>query len=112
MTTRKYYSPEQKASIAALHWDENQTLSQISRENNISISAVRRWVREYSPAVNENGEKITKKIVSDLESRIAELEQDNQILREAVSLMDKYSREQIKNSTDDEFSGARRRRYV
>lgn len=29
MTTRKYYSPEQKAAIAALHWDENQTLSQI-----------------------------------------------------------------------------------
>ena len=92
MTTRNYYSPEQKAAIAALHWDE------ISRENKISISAVRRWVREYSPAVNDNGEKITKKTVSELEARIAELEQDNQILREAVTLMDKYSREQIKKS--------------
>lgn len=91
MTTRNYYSPEQKAAIAALHWDEKQTLSQISRENKISISAVRRWVREYSPAVSDNGEKITKKTVS-------ELEQDNQILREAVTLMDKYSREQIKKS--------------
>ena len=62
------------------------------------LSAVRRWVREYSPAVNDNGEKITKKTVSELEARIAELEQDNQILREAVTLMDKYSREQIKKS--------------
>ncbi|WP_210139634.1 transposase [Staphylococcus sp. GDY8P120P] len=98
MTTRNYYSPEQKAAIAALYWDEKQTLSQISRENKISISVVRRWVREYSPAVNDNGEKITKKTVSELEARIAELEQDNQILREAVTLMDKYSREQIKKS--------------
>lgn len=98
MTTRNYYSPEQKVAIAALHWDEKQTLSQISRENKISISAVRRWVREYSPAVNDNGEKITKKTVSELAARIAELEQDNQILREAVTLMDKYSREQIKKS--------------
>ncbi|KRL46102.1 hypothetical protein FD48_GL002438 [Lactiplantibacillus paraplantarum DSM 10667] len=48
--------------------------------------------------MNDNGEKITKKTVSELEARIAELEQDNQILREAVTLMDKYSREQIKKS--------------
>lgn len=78
---KKQYSPEFKAAIAALHWEDGKTYAEIAEENKISMNAIQRWAKQYSPAVNEQGEKITNQYVDDLKAKNAELERDNRILR-------------------------------
>lgn len=66
---KKQYSPEFRAAIAALHLEDGKTYAEIAEENKISLSAIQRWAKQYSPAGNEQGEKITNQYVDELKAK-------------------------------------------
>ena len=101
MATGNYpkYSDEFKKSIVTLH-QNGKSLSQLSKEYGISMSALSKWVRNLSEVKIDEDTVVTAQQIKELQKRNAMLEEENLILKKAIaSLSRKRQTIQLCNDT-------------
>ena len=87
MATGNYpkYTDEFKKSIVTLH-QNGKTLTQLSKEYGISMSALSKWVRNFSEVKIDEDTVVTAQQIKELQKRNAMLEEENLILKKAIAL--------------------------
>ena len=84
------YDEDFKRSIVSLyHNGKSQT--QLSKEYGVSISALCKWIKQYSEVQVDNDTVMTAKQVKDLQKRNALLEEENAILKKAIAIFTPHS---------------------
>lgn len=63
-----------------------KTISSLSKEYGISMSALSKWVRQYSEVKIDSDTIITAKQIKELQKRNALLEEENLILKKAIAI--------------------------
>jgi len=81
----KKYDEDFKKTIVTLH-ENGKSQSELSREYGVSLSAISRWVRLYSTVKTDDGEILSAKQVKALQKRLAQLEEENLILKKAIAI--------------------------
>ncbi len=84
------YDEEFKKSLVALY-NNGKTQTSICSEYGVSPSALGKWIKQYSIVEVENGEVLTAKQVKDLQKRMAQLEEENLILKKAIAIFTPHS---------------------
>ena len=93
------YTDEFKKSIVTLH-QNGKSLSQLSKEYGISMSALSKWVRNLSEVKIDEDTVVTAQQIKELQKRNAMLEEENLILKKAIaSLSRKRQTIQLCNDT-------------
>lgn len=85
MSKQKTYTEEFKKSIALLY-QNGKTYAQLQREYGVGISALRRWVAKYTTVKNEDGTIVSANELAQVRKRLAELEEENIILKKATAI--------------------------
>ena len=93
------HTDEFKKSIVTLH-QNGKSLSQLSKEYGISMSALSKWVRNLSEVKIDEDTVVTAQQIKELQKRNAMLEEENLILKTAIaSLSRKRQTIQLCNDT-------------
>ena len=93
------HTDEFKKSIVTLH-QNGKSLSQLSKEYGISMSALSKWVRNLSEVKIDEDTVVTAQQIKELQKRNAMLEEENLILKKAIaSLSRKRQTIQLCNDT-------------
>lgn len=92
MATGSYpkYTDEFKKSIVTLH-QNGKSLSQLSREYGISMSALSKWVKMFSEVKIDDDTVVTAQQIKELQKRNAMLEEENLILKKAIAIFTPHS---------------------
>ena len=85
--SRQYqrYDEDFKQSIVSLY-NNGKTKSELSREYNISFSAIASWIATYAEVKLDDDSILTAKQIKELQKRNAALEEENIILKKAISI--------------------------
>ena len=84
------YSDEFKKSIVTLY-QNGTSMSQLSREYGISMSALSKWVKNFSEVKIDDDTVVTAQQIKDLQKRNAMLEEENLILKKAIAIFTPHS---------------------
>jgi len=79
------YDEEFKKSIVTLH-QSGKSQSELSREYGISMSALGKWIKNYSEVKIDEDTILTAKQIKELQKRNAMLEEENLILKKAIAI--------------------------
>lgn len=85
MSTRNRYDEDFKRTIVELYHN-GKTQTSLVKEYGVSQTAISKWIKQYSTIETDNGEVITAKQVKVLQKRMAQLEEENQILKKAIAI--------------------------
>lgn len=83
MSTRPRYDDDFKRTIVELYRNGKAQISLI-KEYGISQTALSKWIKMYSTVETDTGEILTAKQVKELQKRMAQLEEENQILKKRL----------------------------
>ena len=89
-STRNRYDEDFKKSLVSLY-QEGKTQSSICREYGVSQTALSRWIKAYSTVTTEDGEIMTAKQIKELQKKMAQLEEENLILKKAIAIFTPHS---------------------
>jgi len=78
------YNDDTKKSAVALFYD-GKPFEQISVECGASISTIKRWVSEFTAFQLSDGNVVTIKQIEALYRRVSQLEEENAVLKKAIS---------------------------
>lgn len=84
------YDEDFKKSIVALY-QSGKSQSQLSKEYGVSLSAVSRWVKQYSEVKLDDDSVISAQQIKELQKRNAMLEEENLILKKAIAIFTPHS---------------------
>lgn len=76
-TAKNVYDEDFKRLIVSLY-QNGKTQTQLSKDYGISLSAINKWVKQYSEIKTEDGDVFTAKQIKELQKQNAQLE-ENQI---------------------------------
>ena len=88
------YDEEFKKSIVSLV-ESGKSKTQVSRDYNVSLSAVSRWVKLYSEIRVDEETVFTAKQIKELQKRNAALEEENIILKKAIAIFTPHGKKQL-----------------
>ena len=86
----KKYNESFKKSIVTLH-QNGKTQTQLAKEYGISLTAISRWVKQYSEIKIDDDTVMTAKQIKELQKRNAILEEENLILKKAIAIFTPHS---------------------
>jgi transposase len=81
----KHYTDEFKTTLVELY-NSGKSLADISREYSIAKSTVTVWINKLKPIVVDNGKVITTAEYQKLLKKMAQLEEENEILKKATAI--------------------------
>ena len=84
------YSEEFKKTIVTLY-QNGKTYAEIRQEYGVSSSALSNWVRKYSQVQMDDDTVLTAQQIKALQRRLAELEEENIILKKAIAIFTPHS---------------------
>lgn len=90
MSTRNHYDEDFKRTLVEFYHN-GKTQASLIKEYGISQSALTKWIKQYSTVETESGEVLTARQVKDLQKRMAQLEEENQILKKAIAIFMPHS---------------------
>ncbi|HFI0787733.1 TPA: transposase [Streptococcus suis] len=90
MSTRNRYDEDFKRTIVELYHN-GKTQTSLVKEYGVYQTAISKWIKQYSTIETDNGEVITAKQVKVLQKRMAQLEEENQILKKAIAIFTPHS---------------------
>ena len=90
MSTKQRYDEDFKRTLVELYHND-KTLASLIKEYGVSQTALSRWVKQYSTVETDDGEVLTAKQVKELQKRMAQLEEENQILKKAIAIFTPHS---------------------
>jgi len=82
----KHYTDEFKTTLVELY-NSGKSLADISREYSIAKSTVTVWINKLKPIVVDNGKVITTAEYQKLLKKMAQLEEENEILKKATAIV-------------------------
>ena len=85
MSTRQHYDEEFKRTLVELYHN-GKTQASLIKEYGVSQTALTRWIKQYSTVETDDGEVLTAKQVKEMQKRMAQLEEENQILKKAIMM--------------------------
>ena len=85
MSTKQRYDEEFKRTLVELYHN-GKTQSSLIKEYGVSQTALTNWIKQYSTIETDNGEILTAKQIKDLQKRMAQLEEENLILKKAIAI--------------------------
>ncbi len=88
MSTNKRYSEDFKKTIVDLY-NSGHSVKEISSEYGISDVAVYKWIKKFSPIKNSNDEITSLDDLEKLKKQIARLQEENTILKKAITIFAK-----------------------
>ena len=86
----KKYDETFKKNIVTLH-QNGKTQTQLAKEYGISITAIGRWVKQYSEIKIDDDTVMSAKQIKELQKRNAILEEENLILKKAIAIFTPHS---------------------
>ena len=90
MSTKQHYDEDFKRTLVELYHN-CKTQASLIKEYGVSQTAHSRWVKQYSTVETDDGEVLTAKQVKELQKRMAQLEEENQILKKAIAIFTPHS---------------------
>ena len=90
MSTKQRYDEEFKRTLVELYHN-GKTQSSLIKEYGVSQTALTNWIKQYSTIETDNGEILTAKQIKDLQKRMAQLEEENLILKKAIAIFTPHS---------------------
>ena len=88
MSTKQHYDEDFKRTLVELYHN-GKTQASLIKEYGVSQTAL--WVKQYSTVETDDGEVLTAKQVKELQKRMAQLEEENQILKKAIAIFTPHS---------------------
>ena len=85
------YDEEFKRTLVNLYQNSNKAQAAICKEYGVSITALGRWIKQYSIVEVDDGEVLTAKQVKELQKRNAQLEEELLILKKAIAIFTPHS---------------------
>ena len=86
---KNIYDEDFKRSIDYIK--NRKTQIQLCKDYGISLSAINKWVNQYSEIKTKDGDVFTAKQIKKLQKRNAQLEKENQILKKAIAIFTPHS---------------------
>lgn len=90
MSTKQHYDEDFKRTLVELYHN-GKTQASLIKEYGVFQTALSRWVKQYSTVETDDGEVLTAKQVKELQKRMAQLEEENQILKKAIAIFTPHS---------------------
>lgn len=84
--TQPKYDESFKKNIVALH-QNGKTQTELSKEYGISTSAISHWIKLYLEVKVDDNTVMTAKQIKELQKRNTQLEEENIILKKALTIM-------------------------
>ena len=85
------YDEDFKRTLVNLYQSGGKTQAALCREYGISPMSLNRWIKQYSTVETADGEVLTAKQVKELQKRMAQLEEENLILKKAIAIFTPHS---------------------
>ena len=89
MSAQKYDEDFKKSIVALYQVVKSQF--QLSKEYGVSLSAVSRWVKQYSEVKLDDDSILSAQQIKELQKRNAMLEEENLILKKAIAIFTPHS---------------------
>ena len=90
MSTKQRYDEDFKRTLVELYHND-KTLASLIKEYSISQTVLSRWIKPYLTVETDDGKVLTAKQVKELQKRMAQLEEENQILKKAIAIFTPHS---------------------
>lgn len=84
------YDEDFKKSLVALY-QNGRTQTALCKEYGFSANALSRWIKQYSTVETDDGDILTAKEVLEMRKRMAQLEEENLILKKAIAIFTPHS---------------------
>lgn len=85
------YDEDFKRTLVNLYQSGGKTQVTLCKEYGVSLTALNRWIKQYSIVKTDNGEVLTAKQVKELQKRNAQLEEEILILKKAIAIFTPHS---------------------
>lgn len=85
------YDEDFKRTLVNLYQSGSKTQTALCKEYGVSQTALTRWIRQYTTVETDDGEVMTAKQVKELQRRLAQLEEENLILKKAIAIFTPHS---------------------
>ena len=85
------YDEDFKRTLVNLYQSGGKTQAALCREYGISPMSLNRWIKQYSTVEIDDGKVLTAKQVKELQKRMAQLEEENLILKKAIAIFTPHS---------------------
>lgn len=85
------YDEDFKRTLVNLYQSGGKSQTTLCKEYGVSITALGRWIKQYSTIQTDDGEVLTAKQVKDLQKRNAQLEEELLILKKAIAIFTPHS---------------------
>ena len=80
------YDEDFKRTLVNLYQSGGKTQAALCIEYGIAPMTLNRWIKQYSTIETDDGEVLPAKQVKELQKRIAQLEEENLILKKAIAI--------------------------
>ena len=90
MSAKNRYDETFKQTLVELYHN-GKTQTSLIKEYGVSQSALTKWIKQYSTIKTDAGEILTAKQVKELQKRMAQLEEENLILKKAITIFTPHS---------------------
>lgn len=84
------YDEDFKRTLVELYHN-GKTQASLVKEYGVSQTALTKWIKQYSTVETDDGGVLTAKQVKELQKRMAQLEEENQILKKAIAIFTPHS---------------------
>ena len=85
------YDEDFKRTLVNLYQSGGKTQTALCKEQGVSQTALTRWIKQYATVETDDGEVMTAKQVKELQRRLAQLEEENLILKKAIAIFTPHS---------------------
>lgn len=85
----KRYDEEFKQMLVELYNTSNHTYKSLEREYGVTSATIQRWVKDLTPVDPTNEESMSPKEIAELKKQMAQMQQENEILKKAMAILAK-----------------------
>ena len=85
------YDEDFKQTLVNLYQSGGKTQAALCKEYGVSMTALARWIKQYSTVETDDGDILTAKQIKELQRRMAQLEEENLILKKAIAIFTPHS---------------------
>ena len=90
MGKSNHYDEDFKKSLVDLYHN-GKTQAALIKEYGVSSSALSKWVKQYSTVETLDGDMLTAQQIKEMQKRMAQLEEENLILKKAIAIFTPHS---------------------
>ena len=88
---RVRYDEDFKRTLVNLYQNGNKPQTALCQEYGVSLTSLGRWIKQYSTIETDDGEVLTAKQIQELQKRMAQLVEENLILKKAIAIFTPHS---------------------